>query len=147
MRRAVPLLAACLLGLSAWQAAAQIESREGIALQNQILQLRQEIEMLRRQGLGAAPAARPSAPVSPGDLTAQLLDRISRLEEEVRALRGRAETAEFQLRQAREAIEKLEGDMDFRFPQLQGGGGAGRPAAAPSRPAQPAPQPPAQQQP
>ena len=143
MRRATPLLLALLL--AATPAAAQVETREGIALQNQILQLRQEIEMLRRQGVGGgAPVARPSAPVTPGDLTAQLLDRIARLEEEVRALRGRAETAEFQLRQAREAIEKLEGDMEFRFQQLPGGGA--RPPATPPRsgqatpPAQPAAQ-------
>lgn len=142
MRRAAPLL--LVLALAAAPAAAQVETREGIALQNQILQLRQEIEMLRRQGVGGGMAApRPTAPVTPGDLTAQLLDRISRLEEEVRALRGRAETAEFQLRQAREAIEKLEGDMEFRFQQLPGGGGA-RPPATPPRtgqatpPAQPA---------
>jgi TolA-binding protein len=130
MRRAAPPLALALL-LAAGPASAQIESREGIALQNQILQLRQEIEMLRRQGIGGAPASRPSAPVTAGDLTAQLLERISRLEEEVRQLRGRAETAEFQLRQAREAIEKLEGDMEFRFRQLQGGDGQRPPSAQP----------------
>lgn len=143
MRRAAPLLLA--LVLAAAPAAAQVETREGIALQNQILQLRQEIEMLRRQGGGGAPVARPSAPVTPGDLTAQLLDRISRLEEEVRVLRGRTETAEFQLRQAREAIEKLEGDMQFRFQQLPGGGGAARPPATPPRAGQATPpaQPPA----
>ncbi|MFN7634710.1 MAG: tetratricopeptide repeat protein [Acetobacteraceae bacterium] len=122
------LLLLMILALAAAPAAAQVESREGIALQNQILQLRQEVEMLRRQG-GVAPVPMPSAPVSPGDLTAQLLDRIARLEEEARTLRGRADTAENQLRQAREAIQKLEGDMDFRFQQLQGG----------ARPATPAP--------
>lgn len=140
MRRAALLLS---LSLLAAPAAAQIESREGIALQNQILQLRQEIEMLRRQGLGATPAVpHPAAPAA-GDLTAQLLDRVARLEEEVRALRGRAETAEFQLRQLREALDKLEGDTDFRFQQLQGG--AARPAAPPPPPArsgQAAPPPP-----
>jgi TolA-binding protein len=122
------LLVLLILALAAAPAAAQVESREGIALQNQILQLRQEIEMLRRQG-GGAPIPMPSAPISPGDLTAQLLDRIARLEEEARSLRGRADTAENQLRQAREAIQKLEGDMEFRVQQLQGG----------ARPATPAP--------
>ena len=136
MRRTVLLL---VLALAAVPAAAQVETREGIALQNQILQLRQEIEMMRRQGMGGgAPVARPSAPLTPGDLTAQLLERIGRLEEEVRGLRGRAETAEFQLRQAREAIEKLEGDMEFRFQQLPGGGGA-RPPATPPRTGQATP--------
>jgi TolA-binding protein len=151
MRRAAPFLIALFLGLAALPAAAQVETREGIALQNQILQLRQEIEMLRRQGGGgAAPAPRPAGAALPGDLTAQLLERIGRLEEEVRALRGRAETAEFQLRQARESIEKLEGDMEFRFQQLPGGGGTARPPTTPPRtgqatpPAPPPAPPPAQ---
>jgi TolA-binding protein len=146
MRRAVPFLIALSLGLAALPAAAQVETREGIALQNQILQLRQEIEMLRRQGGGGAPTPRPAGAALPGDLTAQLLERMGRLEEEVRALRGRAETAEFQLRQAREQIEKLEGDMEFRFQQLPGGGGTARPPTTPPRTGQatpPAP-PPAQ---
>ncbi len=131
MRRAALLLS---LSLLAAPAAAQIESREGIALQNQILQLRQEIEMLRRRGAGRSPccAAPGRAGGGAGILTAQLLDRVARLEEEVRALRGRAETAEFQLRQLREALDKLEGDTDFRFQQLQGG--AARPAAPPPPP-------------
>jgi TolA-binding protein len=137
MRSTAPLLLA--LVLAAAPAAAQVETREGIALQNQILQLRQEIELLRRQGVGVAPAPRASVPVTPGDLTAQLLERIGRLEEEVRTLRGRVETAEFQLRQAREAIEKLEGDMEFRFQQLRSGAGTARPPATPPRTAQATP--------
>jgi len=126
--------------------AAQIESREGIALQNQILGLRQEIEQLRRVG-GGAPAALPTPRGSgapSGELVGQLLDRLSNLEEEVRRLRGRVDEAEFRNRQLSQAVEKLQGDVDFRLQQLEAGrpGGtapaarppAGAPGAAPPPP-------------
>ena len=43
-------------------AMAQIDSREGIALQNQIYELRQELQQVQQQGPGPIPAAAfPSA--------------------------------------------------------------------------------------
>jgi TolA-binding protein len=143
MLRAAAVTAALLLPAVA---SAQVESREGIALQNQILQLRQELEAVRRGGMsaptppgggsalgfGAAPARPQNAPQ--GELVGQLLDRVQRLEEEVRSVRGRAEQAEFRERQLRERVEKLEGDIDFRLQQIEGQ----RQGAAPARPAAPA---------
>jgi TolA-binding protein len=136
-----------LLGLPGL-AAAQMESREGIALQNQILQLRQELEALRRGGLaapqpqgggssifGGGAAGRPSG--AQGELVQTLLERVSRVEEELRSVRGRAEQAEFRERQLRERVEKLEGDLDFRLQQLEGQRGAA-PAAPAARPSAPA---------
>ncbi len=149
-------LLASLLILLPGLAAAQMESREGIALQNQILQLRQELEALRRGGLaapqpsgggtsifGGGGGARPSG--AQGELVQTLLERVSRMEEELRSVRGRAEQAEFRERQLRERVEKLEGDLDFRLQQLEGQRGAA-PAARPATPpaAQPSSQPPAQ---
>ncbi|WP_439598817.1 tetratricopeptide repeat protein [Falsiroseomonas sp.] len=110
---------------------AQVETREGIALQNQILQLRQEVEMLRRGGATAMPApvqapsalgSRPAAPggAPQGELVGALLDRVSRLEEDLRILRGRAEQSEFRERTLQERLEKLEGDIDFRLQQIEG---------------------------
>jgi len=126
-----------LLGLPGL-ATAQVETREGIALQNQILQLRQEVEALRRGGALPAPSAPvPAAPRpsgAQGELVPQLLDRVTRLEEELRQMRGRAEQAEFRERQTRERVEKLEGDIDFRLQALE----AQRGGAAPARPAAPA---------
>ena len=123
------------LGLAA-PAAAQMDSREGIALQNQILQLRQEMEQLRSRGGVAAPApsSRPSA--GGGELVGQLLDRVSTLEEELRRQRGRVEVLENQNRRLAEDVEKLRGDMEYRLGQ---GGGGAAPAAAPARPAAAAP--------
>lgn len=154
MRRLGGLLVALLIGFPGF-ATAQIDSREGIALQNQILQLRQELEALRRGGGsgGLAPPqpqsgsflglGAPSGGRAPQqELVGTLLERVSRLEEELRSVRGRAEQAEFRERQLRERVEKLEGDLDFRLQQLEGQRqGAASPAApsqAASRPVQPA---------
>lgn len=131
MRRAAPLLAAALaLGIAA-PALAQVESREGIALQNQILQLRQEVEQLRRGAPVAPPvAAPPRAGAAGGELVGQLLDRVGSLEEEVRRQRGRADVLENQNRRLQADLEKLQGDTQFRFDQLEGRGGQRPPAAA-----------------
>ena len=135
---------------------AQAESREGIYLQNQILQLRQELEGLRRSGGGgsglAAPVPRGGGGAAPsGELLSQILERVGALEEELRRMRGRLDETEFRNRQLGQAVEKLQGDVDFRFQQLEGGGGgrqrgggggsaAVEPAPAP-RPTSPPPQP------
>jgi len=150
MRR-LALLAGLVLLVASGGARAQVETREGIALQNQILQLRQELEVLRRGGAGGVVAppivTRPPSGGAPQtELVQGLLDRVQRLEEEVRTVRGRAEQAEFRERQLRERVEKLEGDIDFRLQQIEGGrSGAATPrtpqpaqSAQPSQPAQPA---------
>jgi TolA-binding protein len=137
-------------------ALAQMESREGIALQNQILQLRQEMEALRRGGLpapqpgggsalgfGAPTPARPPAGAPQAELVGTLLDRVARLEEELRSVRGRAEQSEFRERQLREQVEKLQGDLDFRLQQLEGQRQGAAPAARPAAPAAAAPAAPA----
>jgi len=105
MRRIGVLLAALLI-VAPGLALAQIESREGIALQNQVLQLRQELEALRRAGAGATSSALPApqqtasprASGASGDLVQSLLERVQRMEEELRAARGAAEQAEFRER-------------------------------------------------
>ncbi|MFC7474170.1 tol-pal system YbgF family protein [Dankookia sp. GCM10030260] len=142
MRRvlAALLLATPLIMADAAPARAQAESREGIYLQNQILQLRQELDQVRRGG-GAAVAPVPrggAAPAGQGELVGALLDRVATLEDETRRLRGRLEQAEFQTRNQAQQLEKLQGDIDYRLQQLEGTGGGPRPAAAAPRPANPA---------
>jgi TolA-binding protein len=136
-------------------ARAQMETREGIALQNQILQLRQEVEMLRRGGASTLPPPSPGAsslggrpPVAgappQGELVGVLLDRVARMEEDLRILRGRAEEAEFRQRSLQERLEKLEGDIDFRLRQIEGQRqGSAAPASPPTAAASPAATPPA----
>jgi TolA-binding protein len=146
MRRLGLLFGLLLLALPG-PARAQVETREGIALQNQILQLRQELDALRRAapGGGMAPpqagssllgggAAAPARPAAQGDIVQTLLERVQRLEDDLRSVRGRAEQAEFNERQLRERVEKLQGDLDFRLQQMEGQ----RQGAAPAQPARPA---------
>jgi TolA-binding protein len=150
MRRALAALilaAPLLLPAASRPAQAQAESREGIYLQNQILQLRQELDQARRGGsaLGAqapsAPPPRAGAGAPQGEMVGALLDRVTSLEDEVRRLRGRLDEAEYRGRTLAQTVEKLQGDMDYRFQQMEGQGGARpsatAPAAAAPRPAAP----------
>jgi TolA-binding protein len=135
------LLAAPLLPLlMAAPAMAQMDSREGIALQNQILQLRQELDQVRRSGGGSSLGAAPVAPSGrggvPSELTGQLLDRVNQQDEELRRVRGRVDELEFRNRTLQQQLEKLQGDMDYRMQQLEGGGGSRPAPAAPAAPAQ-----------
>ena len=122
-------------------AQAQVESREGIALQNQILELRRQVQMLQDQsgrgggsptglGRGGYPS---SAPGGGSDLVTQLLSRVDALEEQVRQLRGRIdETQNTVQRQGAELGKRID-DMAFQVQNPQAGGSA-RPGPAPMQP-------------
>ena len=139
---------------------AQLESREAISLQNQILELRHQMQ----QGGGgngsgvAPPIGAGPADVAPGSdaqaaaqgaagLTPQLLDRVSTLEGQVRELRGQIDQLDNQVQQQNAALSKQIGDLGFAAQQGHAGAGGAAPdpsAAAPaSRTAasQPAPRP------
>jgi len=121
-------------------ARAQMESREAIALQNQLLQLRQEMEQLRaRGGAVSAPATAPGPSRSTGtsnEMLGQLLDRVTNMEEETRRLRGRVDEAENRDRRLAADVQKLTEDMEYRLQRIEGTGTAARPAA-PAAPAVP----------
>jgi TolA-binding protein len=134
----LPLLG--LLLTAGVAARAQIDSREGIALQNQILELRHELQVMQSQGGGGAPVTR-SAPVvvsgGSSELTAQLLSRVDALEEQVRQLRGRVdELANQQQTQAADLAKQI-GDLSFQM--QQGGGRAPGAASPPLAPPMPSP--------
>ncbi|MBP0443555.1 hypothetical protein J8J14_02080 [Roseomonas sp. SSH11] len=124
------LAGAALAGLvPGGSAFAQPESREGLYLQNQILQLRQELELLRRSGPvpmapQLPPPGRGGVPVGGGEIISQLLERVGTLEEEVRRQRGRAEQAEYANRTLQQQLEKLQGDIEYRFNALESRGAA-----------------------
>jgi TolA-binding protein len=125
-----------------------METREGIALQNQILELRHELDVLRQQGVGGgyapsvAPAYRAPPPAgggaASGDLVAQLLDRVSALEDQVRDLRGRVDELQNAQQRTSQDLGKRIDDLAF---QMQQGGGGGAPSAEP-RPGAAPPSPP-----
>ena len=135
------LLAGSILGAALAPAArAQVDSREGIALQNQIAELRAEVQSLRSQdrrgGRGGSELGggeqQPPPPVVSNDITATLLDRVSALEAQVRDLRGRVdELSNAQQQQSQDLGKKID-DLNFR---LQGSGGGAEPGGvAPGEP-------------
>ncbi len=130
---------------------AQVDSREGIALQNQIYQLRQELRSLQDQaGRGNGSPSRPSvyAPPPPqsggSDLLAQLLTRVDALEEQVRQLRGRIDETQNQVQRQNEDLGKRIDDLAFQVNPRNGAAiQSGPPPGSSGQGAAPVPPPPA----
>ena len=136
---------------------AQVDSREGIALQNQIYQLRQELKSVQDQvGRGGASSIRPPAYAPPpqqsggNELLAQLLTRVDALEDQVRQLRGRIDETQNQVQRQNEDLGKRIDDLAFQI-NPRGGpstqptstpAGAGSQGPGPTQ--APAPRPPSQ---
>nr|WP_242010852.1 hypothetical protein [Acetobacter musti] len=137
-RHRLNLTCATVLALSCPLAAhAQVSSREGIALQDQIMELKQQLSQLQSGsgtgGGGSLPA--PVAAGSPnagtgGDLTAQLLDRVNNLEEQNREMHGQIDELTNQLKEQSAALSKQMGDMQFAMQNGKSGGGAAAPLPA-----------------
>ena len=116
---------------------AQMESREAIDLQNQVAELRQELQMMQQaqqNGNQAPPsyAPQPYASQMPpgagqgnGDTAAELLVRVSALEEQLRTLQGKVDDLTNQLQRQHDELSKQIGDLAFRTGQ----GGAGQGSA------------------
>ena len=122
-----PLLVALVLLAPALPATAQVESREGIALQNQILDLRHQLQVLQEQSArgGGNPTnlGRPAYPASgagSGDLVAQLLARVDALEDQVRQLRGRVDETQNEVQRQGADLGKRIDDMQFQLQSPQG---------------------------
>jgi TolA-binding protein len=123
------------LGVMPLVARAQMESREAIQLQNEILALRHDLDALQKGGgqggsaLGSAKHAAPAAGTTNSDILTQLLDRVSLLEEQVRQLRGHVDELTNQVTQQNADLGKRIDDLSFRVDTLEGGK---HPAAAAS---------------
>jgi TolA-binding protein len=128
-----PLIMAAwlLVGAAVAPVRAQVDSREGIALQNEIYQLRQELKTLQDQtarGGGGGSRQAPSTPPTQAggsELVAQLLTRVDALQEQVRQLRGRIDETQNQVQRQNDDLSKRIDDLAFQLnPQAgrQGGG-------------------------
>lgn len=137
--------AALILSMLPGAVMAQVDSREGIALQNQIYQLRQEIQTLRDQvargggggGGGGGGSlfgggSRPSAPSGGGDMVAQLLTRVDGLDDQMRQLRGRIDELQNQLQRQNADLTKRIEDLTYQLNSRPGGGGGGVQAPPPA---------------
>ena len=135
MMRAAPIAVLMCFALAV-PARAQMDSREGIMLQNQILELRRDLQALQFGRVAPVPPQQGrGAPQGAGanEITAQLLDRVTRLEEEMRRQRGQLDELANQTRRQAEDLSKQIADLQFR---LQSG------TQAPTAPPGTAPDPP-----
>ena len=116
-------------------AVAQVDSREGIALQNQILELRRDLQTLQVQRPVGVPVPRGGYAGGFGpspDIVAQLLDRITALEDQVRVMRGQLDETSNALQRQNAELGKRIDDLNFRIANGQGPAAAAAPAPNPS---------------
>ncbi len=119
------LLAAVAVPVLPPLAWAQVDSREGIALQNQIYQLRQQVQQLQDQrGYGGQVNSQPRISGSSSDLLTQLLTRVDSLEDQVRQLRGHVDELQNQMQQQALDLNKKIDDLKFQVDSQTGGGQA-----------------------
>lgn len=140
---AVPVLALTL----GYPARAQMESREAISLQDQILELRHELQTMQAQQSQVGTAAPQPYNAQPGyaapagagaDMVPQLVARVNNLEGEVRDLRGQVDELQHDQQQAIADLGKRIDDLQFRLQNPQTAAGAGAPPASPGpSPAEP----------
>ncbi|WP_026439424.1 tol-pal system YbgF family protein [Acidocella facilis] len=145
MRPRFLLLAAPLFLPLAASAQPLIQSQEGIALQNEILQLQQQLQQMQAQGggnggsaLGGGNAPPPSGNAgnsANGGLVASLLTQVQTLQSQVQSLNGQVSELKHEMDTQNAQTQKDIGDLKF---QLQNGGAAGQggqPGQAPGAPA------------
>jgi TolA-binding protein len=128
---------AVLLPFGCAQAQPLIQSQEGIALQNEILQLQQQVQQLQVGGggsggsaLGGAAEPPPGGGAQPanGSVVAGLLNQVQDLQSEVQRLHGEVDTLQNQVTTQHDATQKELGDLKFQM--SNGAGGQSAPAAA-----------------
>jgi TolA-binding protein len=130
-----------------------VQSQEGIALENQILQLQQQVQQLQQtpgggNGGSALGGGQPMPPPSSGGqsgggapdggIVASLLNEVDQLQTQVEKLRGDVDTLQNQVSTQHAQTEQEIGDLKFQVTNGQGGQGQGAPAQAGQGPA-PAP--------
>ena len=126
-------------------ARAQLDSREAIQLQNQLLELRRDVQALREQvrGMGSSGSALSfgrssgsapsgfapsgSAPSGGGEITAALLERVGQLEEQVRRLQGKLDEVDNARQRQSDELKKDLEDLNFKLGSGAGAAGATRP--------------------
>jgi TolA-binding protein len=135
---ALPIAALAFGFLPVTARAQMISSREGIALENQILELKQQIQQMQQSGgNGNSALAAPAEPVAPGGASSALLpnmlQQIQTLNDQVQDLRGRVDTLEHEVATQHDELKQEIGNLKFQMSQA--GGAAAGAAAMPTPPA------------
>lgn len=141
-----PLLIAAFVVLWPLAAAAQpmVQSQEGIALENQILQLQQQLQQVQAGsggnggsslgGSSAPPPQQSSGAPTDSSVVTNLLTQVNQLQTQVQDLSGRVDTLQNQVNTQNAAMEKEIGDLKFQMsnganPAGPGGAQGGAPSA------------------
>ncbi|MDE8349941.1 MAG: hypothetical protein POG74_10745 [Acidocella sp.] len=115
---------ALLLPCSAAYSQPMVQSQEGIALENQILQLQQQVQQMQSGGgggssLGGSSAPAPMAPSSaaPPDssVVTNLLSQVSQLQSQVQELSGKVDTLQNQVSTQNATMQKEIDDLKFQM--------------------------------
>jgi len=114
---------------------AQVDSREGIALQNQIYQLKQDLQGLRSEVGRGSPGGGGGG--GNNDAAADLLSRVQAMEEQLRQLRGRIDETQNMITRQNADLSKRIDDLTFQLNLQQGRGGTSSPSASSQGPAPP----------
>ncbi len=130
-----------MLPIGAAQGQPLIQSQEGIALENQILQLQSQLQQLQAGGgnsggsaLGgasSAPAPSNSGSTPDGSLVANLLNQVGQLQTQIQQLNGKVDTLQNQVNTQNAATEKAIGDLNFKLSNGASPTAPGQPAGAP----------------
>jgi len=128
-----------------------IQSQEGIALQNEILQLQNQVQQLQANGGGggggsslgdsSAPAPTTNSGTAPPDssVVTNLLAQVGQLQSQIQQLNGEVDTLQQQVNTQHDQTEKEIGDLNFKV----SGGAAATPGATTPQSTAPTPPPPA----
>lgn len=113
MKRMLPLFLLCLFSSAA-------SAQTDIAAAERMERLERDIQLLQKQ---VARGETPAAPINDESIAAaggpaQLEVRLSKMEEDMRALRGKVEEVEFGNRKLSEDFTKFQKDTEFRFGEL-----------------------------
>ncbi len=124
---------AVLILMPAVVRAQMISSREGIALENQILELKHQLAQVQQGGGSGSSVLGSTAPAAPerhaqnssSELVASLLEQVDTLHNQVQDLRGRVDTLEHEVATQHDEINQQIGNLKFQLDQ------AGKPGTTP----------------
>jgi TolA-binding protein len=129
------LVMAAFIALLPFGAAAQpmVQSQEGIALENQILQLQAQVQQLQAGGAGGsalggggggAPPPDNGGAAVPSSVLTNLLTQVQQLQSQIQDLNGRVDTLQNQVNTQNAAMAKAIGDIKFAMGNAAPGGAA-----------------------
>ena len=113
MRRLAVLATALLIAAPAF-------AQSNAELMDRLSRLERDVNFVQKQVYTGAAAGDPNAmPAGTGAGSAQLEVRISALEEQLRAMRGQVETAQYASGEAQRAVQKMKEDLEYRIGALE----------------------------